>query len=78
MEQLQSQSIMLSLGHFSYITVTPDEFRRVLEEIKSHLPFNWKLPSNPETNLSDFYNILTCRTVLDKNHIYFVVFVPLL
>ena len=78
MEHLQSQLNMLSLGHLSPITVTPDEFRRVLEEIQTHLPFYLKLPSNPETNLWDFYNILTCRTVLDKNHIYIVVSVPLL
>ena len=78
MEQLQSQLNMLSLGHLSPITVTPDEFRRVLEEIQSHLPFYLKLPSNPETNLWDFYNIPTCRTVLDKNYIYIVVSVLLL
>ena len=78
MEHLQSQLNMLSLGHLSPITVTPDEFRRILEEIQTHLPFYLKLPSNPETNLWDFYNILTCRTVLDKNHIYIVVSISLL
>ena len=61
MEQLQSQLNMLSLGNLSPITGTPDECRHVLEEIQSHLPFYLKLPSNPDTNLWDFYNILTCR-----------------
>ena len=77
MEHLQSQLNMLLLGHLSPITVTPDEFRRVLEEIQTHLSFYLKIPSNLETNLWDFYNILTCRIVLDKNHIYIVVSVPL-
>lgn len=78
MERLQSQLNMLSLGHLSPSTVTPDEFRQVLKEIQSHLPFYLKLPNDPETNLWDFYNILTCRTVLDQDHIYIVISVPLL
>ena len=78
LKQLQIQLNMLSLGHLSPSMISPDEFRQLLKEIQTHLPFFLKLPSDPEKDLWDFYNTLTCRTVLDGNHIYVVVSVPLL
>lgn len=78
MKQLQLQLNMLSLGHLSPSTISPNEFRQLLREVQSHLPYYLKLPSDPETDLWDFYNILTCHTALDGNHIYTVVSVPLL
>ena len=77
-EKLQMQLNMLSLGHLSPSMINPTDFRKILIEIKSHLPFHLTLPSDPETNLWDFYNVLKCRTVLDGNRIYAIVSLPLL
>lgn len=57
MKQLQLQLNMLSLGHLSPSTISPNEFRQLLREVQSHLPYYLKLPSDPETDLWDFYNI---------------------
>ena len=78
MDMLQMQLNMLSLGHLSPSTIPPNEFRKLLLEIQSHLPFYLELPSDPEKNVWDFYNLLSCHTVLDGNKIYAVVSIPLL
>ena len=78
MDMLQMQLNMLSLGHLSPSTIPPIEFRNLLLDIQSHLPFYLELPSDPEKNLWDFYNLLSCHTVLDGNKIYAVVSIPLL
>ena len=78
LKELQIQLNMLSLGHLSPSTISPNEFWQLLKVKPTHLPFFLKLPSDPEKDLWDFYNIWTCRAVLDGNHIYVVVSVPLL
>ena len=65
MDMLQIQFNMLYLGHLSPSTIPSNEFRKLLVGIQSHLRFYLELPSYPEENIWDFYNVLSYHSVLD-------------
>ncbi|CAG2251811.1 unnamed protein product [Mytilus edulis] len=69
---------MLSLGHLSPSVISPKNLRKLLIGINSKLPPGIMLPSDPITKLWDYYQILSCHTVLDNNRIFVVLSVPLI
>ncbi|CAG2190360.1 unnamed protein product [Mytilus edulis] len=75
---LQMQLNMLSLGHLSPSVISPKNLRKLLIGINSKLPPGIMLPSDPITKLWDYYQILSCHTVLDNNRIFVVLSVPLI
>lgn len=77
-EHLQLQLNMLSLGRLAPSTITPNNLKKLLLEIEAHLPTSLHLPGDPEKNLWKYYQMLTCKTVLEKDKIFVIVPVPLL
>ena len=77
-EHLQMQLNMLTLGHLSPSVISPKNLRSLLLGIASELPPGILLPSDPTTELWNYYKILSCHTLLDTNRILIVMSIPLL
>ncbi|CAC5401357.1 unnamed protein product [Mytilus coruscus] len=69
---------MLSLGHLSPSTITPNNLQGLLIEIKDKLPKYLELTNDPKENLWFFYRFLTCSTILYNSRILVVISIPLL
>ncbi len=78
LQHLETQLNMLSLGHLSPSTITPNNLRKLLLDIKVRLPQYLKLPADPDNDLWDFYKFLTCTTALSQDKILVVISLPLL
>ena len=78
LEHLSMQLDMLSLGHLSPSVVAPDRLRSLLVDLSKHIPSYLELPENPDTKLWDYYQFLTCQTVLMNTTIVTVIDIPLL
>ena len=76
-QYLQLQLNMLSVGHLSPSVIVPKEFLKLLLEIKSKIPFPFRLPEDPESNLWHYYQHLKVATILHDNRILVFVRVPL-
>ena len=77
-EHLQMQLNMLTLGHWSPSVISPKNVRSLLIGIASKLPPGILLPSDPTTELWNYYKMLICHTLLDTNRICVVMSIPLL
>ena len=51
LENFKLELNMLSLQHLSTNTISPNNLRKMLTEIESRLPNNFKLPGNPRDNI---------------------------
>ena len=78
MEHLQLELNMLSLGHLSPSVISPIDLRKMLTEIRVHLPPFLKLPNEPGRELWKFYQSLTCTAILNHAQFLVIVSVPLL
>ncbi|KAK7506018.1 hypothetical protein BaRGS_00002740 [Batillaria attramentaria] len=78
LEHLQLQLNMLSLGRLAPSTITPRNLQKLLLEIEDHIQPPLKLTGDPNRNLWNFYQYLTCTTILENDKILVVVPVPLL
>ncbi|CAG2205199.1 unnamed protein product [Mytilus edulis] len=78
LEHIKDQLSMLSLGHLSPSTITPNNLQGLLIEIKDKLPKYLELTNDPKENLWFFYRFLTCSTILYDSRILVVISIPLL
>lgn len=69
---------MLTLGHLSPSVISPKNLRSLLIGIASKLPPGILLPSDPTTELWNYYTIVNFHTLLDTNRIFVVMSIPLL
>lgn len=69
---------MLTLGHLSPSVISPKNLRSLLIGIASKLPPGILLPSDPTTELWNYYTIVSFHTLLDTNRIFVVMSIPLL
>ena len=63
---------MLSLGHLSPSVITPRGLKKLLTEIKGHLPYD------PRGKIWKFYQTLSCATAIDQGKFLIIVSIPLL
>ena len=78
LEHLQLQLNMLSLGRLAPSAITPQNLKALLKQIERELEPPLRLPGDPNKDLWNFYQFLTCTTVLEHNRILVVVPIPLL
>ena len=78
LEHLSSQLDMLSLGHVSPSIITPENLKKLLLEMQTKLPYHLTLPEDPTENLWNYYQSLSCTTILDEDKFLVIVSVPLL
>ena len=69
---------MLSLGHLSPSVITPRGLKKLLTEIKGHLPEFLILPYDPRAKIWKCYQTLTCATVINQGKFLIIVSIPLL
>ena len=72
-DHIQLQLNMLSLGHLSPSVITPRGLKKLLTEIKRHLPEFLSLPYDPRGKIWKFYQTLTCATVIDQGRFLIIV-----
>ncbi|CAC5365680.1 unnamed protein product [Mytilus coruscus] len=77
-QHIKDQLSILSLGHLSPSTITPNNLQGLLIEIKDKLPKYLELTNDPKENLWFFYRFLTCSTILYDSRILVVISIPLL
>ena len=77
LEHLQLQLNMLSLGRLAPSTITPQNLKALLKQIESESEPPLRLPGDSNNDLWNFYQVLTCTTVLEQNR-FLVVPIPLL
>ena len=78
MQNLKLTLNMLSLNHLSPSTISPSQLRQTLLGIQTLLPRTLALPTDPNTNLWQYYQYLTCTTLIDPTRIIIVIPVPLM
>ena len=78
LQHLKLQLNMLSLGHLSPSVIPPGEFRRLLLNVRSKLPSQFRFPIDPERDLWTLYKTLTCTTLIENEKLFVVVSIPLL
>jgi len=78
LSQLQLKLNMLSMGHLSPSVITPGSLRILLSDIKSKLPPHLRLPKDEKRDIWQYYQFLTCSTVLEKDRILVILNVPLM
>lgn len=78
LNNLKLELSVLSMNHLSVNTITPNQLKTLLSDLKTRLPINYQLPENPQTNIWYFYEILHCTTYLSENKIFIVLNVPML
>jgi hypothetical protein len=76
--QLQLRLNMLSMGHLSPSVIDPNNLRLLLSDIKSKLPPHLRLPKDEKKDIWQYYQFLTCSTVLEKDRILVILNVPLM
>jgi hypothetical protein len=76
--QLQLKLNMLSMGHLSPSVIDPNNLRILLSDIKSKLPSHLRLPKDEKRDIWQYYQFLTCSTVLEKDRILVILNVPLM
>jgi hypothetical protein len=76
--QLQLKLNMLSMGHLSSRVIDPNNLRILLSDIKSKLPPHLRLPKDEKRDIWQYYQFLTCSTVLEKDRILVILNVPLM
>jgi hypothetical protein len=78
MGQLQLKLNMLSMGHLSPSVIDPNNLRILLSDIKSKLPPHLRLPKDEKRDIWQYYQFMTCSTVLEKDSILVILNVPLM
>ena len=78
LDHIQLQLNMLPLGHPSPLVITPRGLKKLLTEIKGHLPEFLSLPYDPRGKIWKFYQTHTCTTVIDQGQFLIIVSIPLL
>ena len=73
LDHIQLQLNMLSLGHLSPSAITPRGLKKLLTEIKGHLPEFLSLPYDPTGKIWKFYQTLTFATVIDQGKFLIIV-----
>ena len=78
LDHILLQLNMLSLGHLSSSVITPRGLKKLLTEIKGHLPKFLSLPYDPRGKIWKIYYTITCATVIDQGRFLIIVLIPLL
>ena len=76
--QLQLKLNMLSMGHLSPRVIDLNNLRILLSDIKSKLPPHLRLPKDEKRDIWQYYQFLTCSTVLEKDRMLVILNVHLM
>ena len=66
------------MGHLSPSVIDPNNLRILLSDIKSKLPPHLRLPKDEKRDIWQYYQFMTCSTVLEKDSILVILNVPLM
>ena len=78
LENLKIELNSLSKHHLSMNTISPQNLRAMLMDVKSKLSNNFQLPEDPLWNIWYYYRSLDCITYFQNNRIEIVLDIPLL
>ena len=77
-DHLRLELSFLALGHVSPNLISPEELSKLLFDLKSQIPRNFRLPTHPGRKLWSYFRNLNCAAVIEENKIVIILTVPLL